>query len=137
MVPGVVDDADAEHAVVREGLHDQAPTCASPPSASNRIVITLRLPQPEAACDLLEGQHHDFESWIDWIHRTTKKKTHDSISVYWKWLCQAYSALAKQPMDCFTTEQVRRVRRVPFYEPAIEDILGADFRSLVPQRANA
>jgi hypothetical protein len=40
-------------------------------------------------------------------------------------------------MDCFTTEQVRRVRRVPFYEPAIEDILGADSRSLVPQRANA
>src|SRR5277367_3283457 len=27
--------------------------------------------------------------WIDWIHRTTNKKTHDSISIYWKRLCQA------------------------------------------------
>jgi hypothetical protein len=35
------------------------------------LPAVLRLPQPEAACDLLEGQHHDFESWIDWIHRTT------------------------------------------------------------------
>jgi hypothetical protein len=57
---------------------------------------------------LLESQHHDFESWIDWIHRTTKKKTHDSISVYRRRLCQVYSVLAKQPMDSFTTEQVRR-----------------------------
>jgi hypothetical protein len=75
----------------------------------------------------LEGEHHDFESWINWIHRTTKKKTHDRISVYWKWLCQVYSILAKQPMDSFTTEQVRRVRRVPFdHQPTIDDTFRAD-----------
>jgi hypothetical protein len=28
----------------------------------------------DADSHLLEGQHHDFESWIDWIHRTTKKR---------------------------------------------------------------
>ena len=29
-------------------------------------------------------------------------------------------------MECFTTEQVRRVRRVPFYQPVIDDTLRAD-----------
>ena len=52
----------------------------------------------DADLHLLEGQHHD---WIDWIHPTTKKKTHHSISQYWKWLCQVHSVLAKQPMECF------------------------------------
>jgi len=70
----------------------------------------------DADSHLLEGQHHDFESWIDWINRTTKKKTHDSISIYWKWLCQVYSILAKQPMDCFTTEQVRRYLNSQMHE---------------------
>jgi hypothetical protein len=78
-----------------------------------------------------EGQHHDFESWIDWIHRITKKKTHDSIGIYRRRLCQVYSVSAKQPMDCLTTEQVQRVRRVPF-RPTIDDTLKADSCSLVP-----
>ena len=81
---------------------------------------------------LLEGGPSDFEAWIDWMNRTTKKKSHETISQYWRWLCQAYSVLAKQPMDCFTTEQVRRVRRVPFDQPTIDDTLEADSCSLVP-----
>src|SRR5271170_263517 len=59
---------------------------------------------------LLESGPSDFETWIDWVIRTTKKKTHETISQQWKWLCQAYSVLARQPMDAFTTQQVRRVR---------------------------
>jgi hypothetical protein len=85
----------------------------------------------DADSHLLKGQHHDFEFWIDWIHRTIKKKTHDNISVYWKWLCQAYSVLIKQPMDCFIIEQVRKIRRIPFYQPAIDDILKANSCSLI------
>jgi hypothetical protein len=59
---------------------------------------------------LLEGEPADFESWIDWILRTTKKKTHETINQYWKWLCQGYGVLARRPMDSFKLEQVRRVR---------------------------
>jgi hypothetical protein len=59
---------------------------------------------------LRESGPAEFETWIDWVLRTTKKKTHETISQLWKWLCQAYSVLAKQPMDAFTTQQVRRVR---------------------------
>jgi hypothetical protein len=56
----------------------------------------------------------DFETWIDWICRTTKKKKKDTtINQLWKWLCQAYSLLTKQPMDSYTFQQVRRVRPVP------------------------
>jgi hypothetical protein len=53
------------------------------------------------------------ETWIDWIHRTMEKKTHETISQLWKWLCQAYSLLAKESMDSYTLEQVRRVRAIP------------------------
>src|SRR2546423_21969 len=59
---------------------------------------------------LLDSGPADFEAWIDWMIRTTKKKTHETISQMWKWLCQAYSILARQPMDCLTTERVRRGR---------------------------
>jgi hypothetical protein len=44
----------------------------------------------------------NFETWIDWIHRTTKEKSHETIDQLWRWLCQAYSLLAKQPMDSYT-----------------------------------
>jgi hypothetical protein len=52
----------------------------------------------------------NFETWIDWVLHTTKKKAHETISQLWKWLCQAYSVLARQPMDAFTTQQVRLVQ---------------------------
>ena len=47
------------------------------------------------------------------MHRTTKEKSHETIDQLWRWLCQAYSLLAKQPMDSYTLQQVRRVRHVP------------------------
>jgi hypothetical protein len=81
---------------------------------------------------LLESGPVDFESRIDWMIRTTKKKTHETISQMWKWLCQAYSTLVRQPMDCLTTERVRRVRLVPFIDPHYM-IVPADF-SIVYQR---
>jgi len=36
---------------------------------------------------LLESGPADFETWIDWIHRVTKKKTYETIVQLWKWLC--------------------------------------------------
>jgi hypothetical protein len=51
----------------------------------------------------------DFETWIDWIHHITNK-TYKTISQLWKWLCQTYSLLAKQPMGSYTLQQVRRAR---------------------------
>ena len=53
---------------------------------------------------LLASGPADFETFIDWILRTTKK-THGTISQIWKRLCQSYSILAQQPVDSFTTEQ--------------------------------
>ena len=44
---------------------------------------------------LLESGPSDFETWIDWVIRTTKKKTHETISQLWKWLYQSYSILAQ------------------------------------------
>ena len=64
---------------------------------------------------LLESGPTDFETWLDWILRTTKKKTHETISQMWKGLCQSYSILVQQPTDSFITEQMRRVRPVPLF----------------------
>jgi hypothetical protein len=68
---------------------------------------------------LLASRPTDFETFIDWILRTTKEKMHGTISQIWKRLCQSYSILAQQPMDSFTTEQVRRVRPVHFIHPRL------------------
>jgi len=68
---------------------------------------------------LLASGPADFETFIDWILRTTRKKTHGTVSQLWKQLCQSYSILAQQPMDSFTTGQVRRVRPVPFIHPQL------------------
>jgi len=59
---------------------------------------------------LLDGEPADFQTWIDWLLCKTKEKTHEAIVQLWKWLCQSYSVLARQPMGSFTLEQVRRVR---------------------------
>jgi len=52
----------------------------------------------------------DFEARIDWIHCSTKKKSHETINQIWRWLCQSYSTETQQLMDRFTTQQVRRRR---------------------------
>ena|SRR2546421_8893557 len=36
---------------------------------------------------LLESGPADFDTWIDWIHRITKKKTRETTSQLWKRLC--------------------------------------------------
>ena len=53
---------------------------------------------------LLQSGPVDFETWIDWMHRTTKKKSHETVSQLWRWLCQAYSILARQPIDAYTLQ---------------------------------
>ena len=61
---------------------------------------------------LLQSGPADSETWINWMHRTTKKKkkkkkkkkTHETISQLWEWLCQAYSVLAKHPIGSYTLE---------------------------------
>jgi len=70
-------------------------------------IVSISASDPDG--HFLASEPADFESWINWIIRSTKKKTHETISLKWKWLCQSYSMLAQQPMDCFTTNQVRRV----------------------------
>jgi hypothetical protein len=62
---------------------------------------------------LPEAGPGDFEAWIDWFLCATKKKTHKTIGQFWKWLCRAYSVLAGQPVDCSTTQQVRRGTAFP------------------------
>jgi hypothetical protein len=53
---------------------------------------------------LLQSGPADFETWIDWIHRITKEKSHETIDQLWRWLYQAYSLLTKQPMDSYTLQ---------------------------------
>jgi hypothetical protein len=63
-----------------------------------------------------------------------------TIDQLWRWLCQAYSLLAKQPMDSYTLEQVRRVTSCPsageegrFREDYFETMPGVEIDKQIDQ----
>jgi hypothetical protein len=61
---------------------------------------------------LQESGPSDFEDRIDWTHRVSKKRSHETVDNLWRWLCQAYTILARQPTDRFTKTSVTGTGRL-------------------------
>jgi hypothetical protein len=65
---------------------------------------------------LQESGPSDFEDRIDWTHRVTKKRSHETVDILWRRLCQAYIILARTA----SPKQVRQVQAVYRREKKIE-----------------
>src|SRR5277367_5730434 len=66
--------------------------CVTDSILSGIVSISVSIP-------INRSEPADFETWIEWILCTTKRKM-QTISQIWKWLCQSYSIELRCPEQC-------------------------------------